>query len=239
MVNKKVRAMKLKSLLKMKWLVRICTLFLGFFFFSGFINPSAFAQGNVLLGRGIDAQDPDIILLKDVWEKAVSTAKAPAGILFPPQLYVLSEAEQVLTQKDPKVPNAFATLASDQGKIYPVVVVNQALLKKIIEGNPDRLAYVLGHELGHHTLGHVKRGRPAGNTPFMMNTFTREQELDADKVGMMVALGAGYSFREALGAMQKFIDLGLEYSPLEAVSVSHPSWSQRLEKMDKEHAAHG
>jgi tetratricopeptide (TPR) repeat protein len=148
----------------------------------------------------------------------------------------LSDAEQVVTSKDPKVPNAFATLAMDRGKIYPVVVVNLALLKKIIEGSPDRLAYVLGHELGHHILGHVKRGRATGNTLFMLNTFTREQELDADKVGMMAALGSGYQFREALGAMRKFIDLGLEYSPLEAVSVSHPSWSQRLEKIDKERA---
>jgi Zn-dependent protease with chaperone function len=201
-----------------------------------FTQQTTSAQSTVQLGLGVNPSDPDIILLKEVWEKTVQTAKAPVGIPFPPRLYVLSEDEQILTSKDPKVPNAFATFGRVGATLFPVVDVNQALLKKVIEGNPDRLAYVLGHELAHHTLGHVKRGRPAGKTLFMMNTFTREQELDADKNGMMVALASGYSFRDAMGAMRKFIDLGMEYSPLEAVSISHPSWSQRLEKMDKERA---
>ena len=49
----------------------------------------------------------------------------------------------------PKDPNAFATLY----KGSPLVCVNRALLNSIVEGNANRLAFILGHELSHVTLG--------------------------------------------------------------------------------------
>ncbi|MEW6129176.1 MAG: M48 family metalloprotease [Acidobacteriota bacterium] len=205
-------------------------------FFIAIFQIAAQAQSRVELGRGIDPADPNIILLKDVWAKTLSNAKAPAGIKFPPFLYVISEDEQKGMNKDPNVPDAFATLVSIQSQYYPVVVVNMSLLTKIIEGNDARLAYVLGHEISHHTLGHVKAVRATGKTKFLLTAFSREQELNADKNGMMLTLASGYAFQDALGGMRRFIELGMEYSPLEAISVSHPSWSQRLEKMDKERA---
>ena len=130
--------------------------------------------------------------------------------------------------------NAYAAIERKNARIQPVVVCYNGLLQKVIEGNPDRLAYVLGHELAHHILGHTQV--PKEDTDFLRATFGRTQELDADREGMTLAVRAGYSFPGGLSALRKMIDLGLNYSSFEGLSNDHPSWYDRIAKLDKEQA---
>jgi tetratricopeptide (TPR) repeat protein len=126
-------------------------------------------------------------------------------------------------------------------KVLPRVVVHQGMLDRVVksqedpEGNADRLALIVSHELSHIVLGHIAR-RPAGETPFVQLVFTRQQEVDADRKGMELALKAGYSFRRGRSAIERFKQLGLTYSSFEALVANHPSWNDRLAFLDREQA---
>lgn len=188
---------------------------------------AASANGAPVAGPPGDQQEANVVLLETVWKDLLAVAKGPAGLAWPPQLHVLTEAEMKAVKMDPRSPNAFATLY----KGAPLVCVNRALLNTIVEGNTHRLAFILGHELSHILLGHVRRA-PAARTLFVQMNFTRSQELAADKRGMEIALAANYSFREAVGAAKRFIELGMEYPPL--WPADHPSWTQRLALLEKD-----
>jgi tetratricopeptide (TPR) repeat protein len=53
---------------------------------------------------------------------------------------------------------------------------------------------------------------------------------------MALALAAGYSYQNILKAIKQFIILGLEYAPVEGIAVDHPSWKERLERLDASQA---
>jgi tetratricopeptide (TPR) repeat protein len=141
--------------------------------------------------------------------------------------------------------NAFAT-AKFEGerehlRVLPRVVVFQGMMDRVVrgkddrDGEADRLALILGHELSHILLGHVVRP-PAGKTEFVRQAFSRKQENDADLKGMELALKAGYSFRRGRGVIDRMRDLGLSYSSFEGLGASHPSWNDRVALMDKDQA---
>jgi tetratricopeptide (TPR) repeat protein len=141
--------------------------------------------------------------------------------------------------------NAYATAKFEEGdkgvRVLPRVVVFQGMLDRVIraqddpDGDADRLALIVGHELSHVALGHVVRP-PAGKTEFVRRAFTRKQENDADLSGMQLALKAGYSFRRGRTGIDRMRDAGLDYSSFEGLGVDHPSWTDRLTLLDKEQA---
>ena len=61
--------------------------------------------------------------------------------------------------------NAFATIEMIDGKPQSIVVCSRGLLQKVIQGDPNKLAYVLGHELAHHILGHTASDSGANRLP--------------------------------------------------------------------------
>jgi len=176
----------------------------------------------------INENDPNIVLLGAVWERLLAVVSPPVGLAWPPVLHVLTEPEMRDAKMDPNTPNAFAA----PYKGGALVCVNKPLMASIVEGNSNRLAFILGHELSHITLRHV---RPTGNTQLLMTIFSRSQELDADSNGIKLALAAGYDFGEAMSGPKRFIDLGLEMPPL--WPADHPSWTQRLAVMEKNRAS--
>lgn len=140
----------------------------------------------------------------------------------------------VLIIEDKNDINAFASLQKKNGKVQPVVVCYNGILQKVVDGDADRLAYILGHEIAHHVLGHPQI--PQAETAFLQTTFDRAQELEADREGMELATKAGYSFTGGLSAIRQMIALGLDYSSFEGLSSDHPSWSDRIAMLDKDQA---
>jgi tetratricopeptide (TPR) repeat protein len=138
--------------------------------------------------------------------------------------------------------NAFATarLAGEGvgAKVVPVVVVVRGLLDKCVhdpndpEGDDDRLALVIGHEISHLRLGHVTQPTP-GSTDLVQTAFGRAREVDADTAGAELALRAGYSIRRGRTAFSRLRALGLNYSSFEGLGVDHPSWDDRMTVLDK------
>src|SRR5215510_11618172 len=163
-------------------------------------------RSNALRQSGED--DPNIVILKAVWDRLLAVASPSPGLAWPPQLHVLTDDDMAALKMNPQGPNAFSTIY----KGTPLVCVNKALLNSIVEGNTSRLGFILGHELSHITLGHVGHPRP-GSTLLLMMVFSREKELAADRNGIMLALAANYDFNEAMSGPKRFIELGMEYPP--------------------------
>jgi len=166
-------------------------------------------------------------LLKDVSEALLAVCdRPPTGIEWPPDVAFIDE----------RGINAFATVVPRNGKLYSIVRVTDDMMSQVIEGDPHRLAYVLGHEIAHLLKKHVLVNPARAKTEFLRTTFTRDQEVEADLLGAELAIQAGYSFEKGLKAILRMKELGLDYSSFEGLSVDHPSWDARLEKMDKDKA---
>ena len=168
-------------------------------------------------------------LVERVSRRLLAVTDPVPGYIWPPTFGV---------HDDEKMINAHSFADHEDGKALPIprVEVFTAMLHQVIQGDPDRLALILGHELGHVILRHIVR-EPRGQTPFVWTVFSREQEIAADGKGMELTLRAGYSHRRSLRGIQRMIALGLAYSSVEGLGVDHPSWAERMTYLDKDQSA--
>jgi tetratricopeptide (TPR) repeat protein len=169
--------------------------------------------------------EKDKKLLKDVADRLLAHCDPVPGMDWPPDIAIEPGGEV----------NAYATVTRKDGKLVPVVRVYEGMMTKVIDGDRDKLAYVVGHELGHILKKHVIANDRA-KTPFVKNVFGRDEEDEADAVGVELLLKAGFSLKKGLGAVTRMQDLGLEYSSFEGRKSDHRSWNERLAKMDKDKA---
>jgi hypothetical protein len=165
-------------------------------------------------------------LVDQVKRRLLAVTEPVAGIAWPPTFPKPRDDDEI---------QAFAYDASKDNQVRPEIVVYTGLLHRVVQGNADRLAFILGHELGHVILKHIQQSTP-GKTDVVKLVFTREQEIAADAKGMELTLAAGYSKKGALGAIRRFIDLDLDYSSFEGLGKDHPSWKDRIALLDKEQA---
>ncbi|MGO9601279.1 MAG: M48 family metalloprotease [Isosphaeraceae bacterium] len=188
------------------------------------VVPSLFCWWTVgVVHAEITQSDRDLV--ERVSRRLLAVTDPVADYTWPPKFRVL----------DDKNIDARSFVEEGHGKALPKVEVTSGTLHQVIQGHPDRLAFVLGHELGHVILRHLVR-KPRGQTPFVQTVFSREQEIAADGKGIELALQAGYSRRRALKGIQRMIDLGLEYSSIEGLGADHPSWSERMTFLSKDQA---
>ncbi len=170
--------------------------------------------------------DADRAMIQGVFDRLAAASTRPDGIpQWPPELGFIDEQQF----------NAFATFDNRDGKPVPVVKIYAQLIDQCIEGKADRAALVLGHELGHHVLGHTRK--KDGGTPLLVTTFTRDQELAADLYAMQLLLKAGFSYKGSVTTFRRWIDLGQTYSSFEGMGTDHPAPTDRLAALDKEQAS--
>jgi tetratricopeptide (TPR) repeat protein len=192
---------------------------------------------------------PDADLLAQVYARLLAVVPQPPGnVAWPPPISLTRENEL----------NAYAALQVERlpygrrrprvdknGKFVPYIVVDQQLMDDLIQGEADRLAMVVGHELSHILLGHIlptsMTDRP--RTGAWRIVFTAEQEHEADIHGIKLALAAGYSYRGAREVWEVWTSdafrtkhPGANPSSFEAVGVDHPSITDRLSYLDQEKA---
>ncbi|QWE20058.1 M48 family metalloprotease [Polynucleobacter sp. AP-Kolm-20A-A1] len=146
--------------------------------------------------------------------------------------------------------NAFASLQNGQ---YYIVFTNGFMRQ--FGDDPDVIAAVFGHELGHHHLGHTQpdyaknrdvaigvasqalgaissyfipfSGLLVGNAVKGAGlSYNRDDERDADKFGMRLALKAGYSPCGSYRFAEKMNALG--QGPALAFLSTHPGNDERL-----------
>ncbi len=123
-------------------------------------------------------------------------------------------------------PNAFAF---PNGNMY----VLKGLFKTVDSEN--ELAFVLAHEISHVLLRHSTKAEEYKNrfnisdhNDHVMKAFTREQEYEADKYGILYAIRAGYSPLGSVNWFNKMTTLGYEYPPLYVDYSDHPNFTQRV-----------
>jgi Zn-dependent protease with chaperone function len=172
--------------------------------------------------------DADTLLAQQVYARLLAAAENADSPVWPPML---------LIEKTSTV-NAYARPEyTDDGIHYPAaVIITTGMLDSVVEGDADRAAFVLGHELAHHALGHPPRLLKRRATTFSSLIYSRQDEFDADLRGAALALAAGYSNKRGLRVLQRCIELGLEYSSFEGAGTDHPSWKERLAAIDREQA---
>ncbi len=174
-----------------------------------------------------EISDADKKMVETAFARLVAVSEKPEGFTdWPPQLGFIDEDTF----------NAFATFFEQDGKQVPVVRVYAGLIHQGLIGKIDYAALTLGHEIGHHVLGHTKNSH-AGATNLMETTFTRDQEYAADLYGMQLALKAGFSFKGLVGTFRRWIELGQDYSSFEGAQLDHPAPTDRIAALDKEQAS--
>ena len=186
---------------------------------------------------GNAAGDPDSVMVHGVVARLMSVTDQKSITVvhnWPPSAMIAEgNVQGYFGIKDTnKEYNAVATYTRE---CQPVIGITRAFLRDIIQDDPDRLALVLGHELGHLILGHVDCAAPASMTPMAVAAFTRAQEYAADKKGFELALAAGFSMRKGLKAFQ-IMDQMLGYSSFESLATDHPSTKDRIARLDSQQA---
>src|ERR1700747_449949 len=74
-----------------------------------------------------EISESDRALAEQVFHQLLAYVPPPADMAWPPKLGVVDKDEI----------NAFATMRSQEGGQYPVVVCYNGLLKRVVQGNPD------------------------------------------------------------------------------------------------------
>ncbi len=186
----------------------------------------------------ISASDCD--LTKKVARKLLAVIKLEHNLhSWPPDFYV---HEQFDDKGAPQL-NAFAhpcggdidegmptNCEAPEGQTKPHVHITKKLLDDLIQGREERLAFVVGHEIAHITLGHTTNfaHRWKATSEVSLYAFGRQQEIGSDVNGASYGLAAGYTLEGMMNAIYRFIELDLSYSSLEGLGSSHPSWEERL-----------
>lgn len=151
----------------------------------------------------------------------------------------------VIDDRAGQPPNAFHTL--DPQTKRPLIGFTLALIQDA--RNADELAFVLGHEAGHHIAGHLGRTQNTavagalilgtltalggGGTEAIESaqqlggavgarTYSKNYELEADEVGTIIAWRAGYDPILGAGFFSRLPDPG------DSFLGSHPPNQQRI-----------
>lgn len=146
-------------------------------------------------------------------------------------------------------PNAFQTI-DERGR--PIIGFTLSLIGAA--RNADELAFVLGHEASHHILGHIDRKSSAaamgsvilgglasayGGNPeaiesaqrmgaqFGARYYSKEWELEADYLGAIIALNAGYDPGHGAQFFARIPDPG------DRILGTHPASAARMAQVNR------
>lgn len=101
----------------------------------------------------------------------------------------------------------------------------------------DQLAAVLAHEiahvLAHHASERLARAQAGGGGFFQRKAYDREQESEADHIGVFLMTFAGYQPEEAIRFWQKMLRMRGDQGLLPALLSDHPSDAQRIRDLEK------
>ena len=119
--------------------------------------------------------------------------------------------------------------------------------------NPERLAFVLAHEMAHILEGHAMQRMVSGavlktasrakviphaaagamgklGTEFLEKAYSRQQELAADALGLRLAMAAGFDGRAGVAVFEKLAALEQPAGPLKYFST-HPEAQERIARL--------
>lgn len=186
-------------------------------------------------GRALPADSPQVRRVHTVAGRIIKASEIEPlqrEINLRVQGYDFEWEEHVL--KNPQV-NAFCLPA---GKIF----VFTGLLP--VAANDDQLATVLSHEIAHALAHHAServarevndpdKRRQGIFTLLRSKAYDRQQESEADHIGIFLMTFAGYDPREAVRFWQRMEQLG-SHGHIPEILSDHPSDARRLQAIEEE-----
>lgn len=170
---------------------------------------------------------------QETFDRLIAVIEKPEGWdVWPPTLDIVDSQEV----------QAIAYPSQTDSGLTPNVAVYVGLIEKVADFDPEILAFVVGHEIGHlvyfHSHKDMERRERYGKVKIStaLAAANRDQELEADYFGMETALKAGYSHRgvrRALVAMAKSMGQD-DYCSFEGLLATHPSWDLRASYLQKD-----
>lgn len=108
-------------------------------------------------------------------------------------------------------------------------------LLRVVE-NDDQLATVIGHEvahaLAHHASERIARERMTGSGLLSL-AYNRQQESEADHIGVFLMAFAGYDPEQAVVFWQRMEQLRAPGVHLPAILSDHPSDARRIQQLQE------
>lgn len=169
------------------------------------------------------------------------------------RLLQFSQSDQPLRITADPTPNAFASVNAEG---VASIRLNAGLID-LLGYDLDAIAFVLAHEIGHLTLGHLSAKRRQGlqrqdsavdvlstvadillpfsslvllaGSELLKAGYSRDQERDADRYGLELMIQGGFDPQGAVRFQQR-LQLLPDSRGLEILS-SHPSSAERVERM--------
>jgi predicted Zn-dependent protease len=192
---------------------------------------AATAQGpTVWLVRELAKAPTDTLPLRDARDRVVKTIPSSQAVYLYAVFTGLLEAAELEAEFyliEGKDPNAMATLGE---KGENVIVINFAMLD-LLGDDLHALAAVIGHEMAHLKLDHYQDKVDAlqRNQDSMItaaNTkYSRDNEREADYLGMIWSIEAGYDPEGAVRAQEALYKLARHGGMFVG---SHPSSIERI-----------
>jgi len=180
--------------------------------------------------RDVASAPADNIQLRDTKDRVIATVKTKQMLVIYSVMVALEEAAEInaeLFLVEGNDPNAFATVGKDEQN---VVGITFGMLD-MIAMDVDAAAGIIGHELAHLKLNHIEERKEAiensSTTTFSASSskYTRDNEREADYLGAIWAVEAGYDPDGAVRVHEKLYKLSKKQV---GFSGSHPSSIERL-----------
>ncbi len=117
------------------------------------------------------------------------------------------------------------------------VAVYTGLLRVV--QNDDQLAAVLGHEvahaLAHHASERLARQQREGGgvlAALREKAYDRQQESEADHIGLFLTTFAGYQPQQAVVFWQRMKQLSDQHGKIPEILSDHPSDEKRIQQLE-------
>jgi tetratricopeptide (TPR) repeat protein len=188
--------------------------------------------------RALADDSPEEALFRKVMDRLLSSDLVkrayPTKYAWPPKAFVKKGSPREINAYASAYKGHGATVDEKTGKLRPVVMATEGILKQVVKGDENSLAVIMGHELAHLARDHVA-GRK-GETPLLFLAFSRDQEIDADLEGLRYAVAAGYPYRTGVAAAIRAMRERTRHTSFEGLGSTHPTWEDRLALLDREQA---
>ena len=153
----------------------------------------------------------------------------------------------------------FRTLLTPERNAFALpgghVFITRALLD-LCAWDPDETAFILAHEMAHVLRGHAmerimnawmltaaRRALPLGGlagawifqqaSELVHRAYSRDQELDADMLGVQLAHSGGYDPHAAPRVLRRLQTSAVPDSPFDGYFATHPPFPERLANLNK------
>jgi tetratricopeptide (TPR) repeat protein len=155
----------------------------------------------------------------------------PSKYAWPPECLIKSSSQRELNAYASASQKLGAKVDAATGKLRPVVLITEGYMARVVKGDENLLAVVMGHELAHVLKDHIGGGK--SGTPLVDLAFDRDNELEADLEGMKCAVAAGFPYKAGLAGAIRELFQGNKSNSFACLNAEHPPWADRLAFLDR------